>query len=124
MVLTAPLFHKQVHVGQVLADLIGIGTRLIYLVDGKHHRHIGSLRMGDSLLGGRHHRVVGSDDDDGDIRHLSTTGTHGREGLVTWGVEERNLTTILQFHVIGTDMLRDTTSLTGNHVRVTDEVEQ
>ena len=80
--------------------------------------------MGDSLLGGRHHRVVGSDDDDGDIRHLSTTGTHSGEGLMTRGVEERNLTTILQFHVIGTDMLRDTTSLTSNHVRVTDEVEQ
>ena len=80
--------------------------------------------MGDSLLRSRHHRVVGSNDDDGNIRHLGTTGTHGSEGLVTRGVEEGNLATVLQLHVVGTDMLGDTTSLTGNNVGVADMVEQ
>ncbi len=80
--------------------------------------------MGDGLLGGRHHAVVGSNDDDGNIGDLSTTGTHGCEGLVTWSVEEGNLPSVFQLNVIGTDVLGDTTSLTGNHIGVADMVEQ
>ena len=80
--------------------------------------------MGDSLLSSRHYRVVCSNDDDGNIRYLSTTSTHSREGLVTRSVEEGNLTAILQLHIIGTDVLGDTSCLTGNHVRITDMVEQ
>ena len=124
LILAAPLLDQQVHVGQVFAYLVGIGSRLINLVDGKHHRHVGSLGMGDGLLGGRHHRVVGCNDDDGNIGDLSTTGTHGGECLVTRGVEESDLSAVLQFHVVGTDVLRDTTGLTGNHVGIADEVEQ
>ena len=124
LVLTAPVFYQQVHVGQVLAYLVGVGTRLINLVDGKHHRYVGSLGMCDGLLGGWHHAVVGSNDDDGNIGHLGTTGTHGGEGLVTRRVEEGDPTAVLQFHVIGSDMLGDTTGLTGNHVGVADMVEQ
>ena len=80
--------------------------------------------MGDGLLGGRHHRVVGGNDDDGDIRHLRTTGTHGGEGLVARRVEEGHLAAVLQRHAIGTDVLGDTTSLAGDDVGVADVVEQ
>ena len=80
--------------------------------------------MVDGLLGLRHHVVVGSDDDDGDVGHLGTTGTHGGEGFVTGCVEEGDDTTILQRHVVGTDVLRNTTGLTGNHVGLADVVEQ
>ena len=74
--------------------------------------------MSDSLLGGRHHRVVGCDDDDGDICNLSTTGTHSSKGLVTRGIQEGNLSTILQFHVVSTDVLGNTTSLTSNQPKM------
>ena len=80
--------------------------------------------MSDGLFGGRHHRVISRNNDDGNIGNLSTTGTHGRKSLMAWCIEECNLTTILQFHVVGTDVLGDTTSLTSNHVCVTDMVEQ
>ena len=109
---------------QVLAYLVGIGSRLVYLVDGKDHRYAGGLCVGDGLLGGRHHRVVGGNDDDGDIRHLRTTGTHGGEGLVARRVEEGHLAAVLQRHAIGTDVLCDATGLAGDDVGVADVVEQ
>ena len=80
--------------------------------------------MGDSLLGGRHYRVVGSDDDDGDISNLSTAGTHGGERLVTWGVEEGDASSVAQLHVVCTDVLGDTTSLTCDDVGFAHIVEQ
>ena len=80
--------------------------------------------MGDSLLGSRHHGVIGCDDDDGDIGSLSTTGTHGGKRLVTWSIKECNLATAVQSHTVGTDMLGNTTRLTGNHIGIADIVEQ
>ena len=80
--------------------------------------------MGDSLLGGGHYRVVGSDDDDGDISNLSTAGTHGGECLVTRGIEECDASSVAQLHVVCTDVLGDTTCLTGNHVGLAHIVEQ
>ena len=80
--------------------------------------------MRNSLLGGRHDRVVGCNDDDGDIRHLSTTGTHGGESLVTWGVKECYLASVRQLYVVCTDVLSNTTSLAGNHICVAYVVEE
>ena len=116
LVLTAPILYEEVHVGQLPLDLLGVGMGLINLVDGKHHRHACCLSVVDSLLGLGHHVVVGSHDDDGDVGHLGTTGTHGCKGLVTGSVKEGDATAILELHVVGTDVLCDTTSLTGNDV--------
>ena len=80
--------------------------------------------MGDGLLRLRHHVIVGSHNDDGDVRHLGTTGTHGGERLVTRRVEEGNPATILHLHVVSTNVLSDTTRLASNHVGLTDVVEQ
>ena len=124
MVFATPILDQQIHLSQVLTNLIGVGTGLVNLVDGKHHRYIGSLGVGNSLLGGGHHTVVGSHDDDGDIGHLRTTSTHSGEGFVTRSIEECDSTTILQLHVVSTDVLGDTTSLTSNHVGFADIVEQ
>ena len=109
---------------EVFANLVGIGPGLVDFVDGEHHRHVGSLRVGDGFLRGGHHRVVGSDDDDGDVGHLRTTGTHRREGFVTGCVEEGDATTVFKFHVVGTDVLRDAAGLARNDVGLADVVEQ
>ena len=106
LVLSAPLLNEQIHLAQVLAYLIRISSWLIDLVDGEHHWHTSSLRMGNRLLSGRHHRVIGCNDNDGDIGHLSTAGTHGSEGFVTWSIKESNLTAIGQRHTVGPDVLR------------------
>ena len=80
--------------------------------------------MGDGLLGGRHHTVISGDDNNRDISNLCTTGTHGSEGLMTWGIEEGDTATIFQLHIVCSDVLSDTTSLTCNHIRLANVVEQ
>ena len=80
--------------------------------------------MVDGFLGLWHHVVVGSDDDDGDVGDLRTTSTHSGEGFVTRGVEEGDFATILEFHVVSTDVLGDTTSLTSDDVGIADVVEE
>ena len=124
MVLTAPLLYEEVHGSEVLTYLVWVSTWLVYLVDGKHHRHVSCLSMSYSLLGGRHDRVVGSNDDDSDIGNLCTTGTHGGERLVTRGVEEGDATSVRELNVVGTDVLSDATSLTCYDVGVAHVVEQ
>ena len=80
--------------------------------------------MSNSLLGLGHDIVIGSNDDDGDVGNLSTTGTHSGERFVTGSIEECHMTTILQSHVVCTDVLGDTTSLTSDYVGLTYIVEQ
>ena len=43
---------------------------------------------------------------------------------MTRSIEECNTTTVFQLHVISTDMLGNTSGLTGNYIRLTDIVEQ
>ena len=105
-------------------DLFGVGGRFINLIDGKDDGHIGSHSVVDGLFGLRHDVVVGSHDDDGDVGDLGTAGTHGSECLMTRGIEEGDMTAIVKRHVVGTDVLRDTTGLTGDNISPTDIVEQ
>ncbi len=124
LVLTAPVLDEDVHVGELLTDLIGVSTRLIHLVDSEYHRYAGRLGMVDRLDSLRHDGIVGRDDDDGYICHLGTTGTHSGKGRVTRRIEEGDMLAILELDVVGTDVLGDTTGLTGDDVSVTDVVEQ
>ena len=80
--------------------------------------------MCDGLLGLGHDVIVGCHDDDGDVGNLCTAGTHGRESLVTRRVQEGHVTAVLKRDVVGTDVLGDTTRLTGNHVGLAYVVEQ
>jgi len=80
--------------------------------------------MVDSLDCLRHDAVVGRHNDDGDVCHLRTTGTHRCKRLMTRCVEECDPLTVRKLYVVCTDMLCDTSGLTGNHVSVTDVVEE
>ena len=124
LVFAAPVLYEDVHVAQLLTDLVGVGTRFIYFVDCEHHGHTGSLRVVDGFDRLRHDGVVCGNDDDGYIRHLRSTRTHGGERRVTRSIQERDMLAVLQLDVVGTDMLGYSSSLTGYHVRVADVVEQ
>ena len=80
--------------------------------------------MVDGFHGLRHYGVVGRDYDDGKVSHLGSAGTHRGEGLVSRGVEERYPLSVRQHHVVGTDVLRDSSGFSGNDVRFPDIVEQ
>ena len=124
MVLTTPLFHEEVHRSQGSLDGIGVSTGFVDFVDGKDDGHTSSHCVVDGFLGLWHHVVVGSNDDDGDVGDLRTTSTHSGEGFVTRGVEEGDFATILEFHVVSTDVLGDTTSLTSDDIGIADVVEE
>ena len=75
----------------------------------------------------RHHAVVGCNHEDGKVGDLSTTRTHGGKRLVTRGVNEGDGAfdaLVLNVHLVGTDVLGDSTSFASHYVRLTDGVEQ
>ena len=98
--------------------------RLVYLIDRENNRHAGRRGMVDRLHGLRHHVIVRRDDDNRNIRHLRAPGTHGGKRLMTRRIQERDATPVRKFHVISADMLRDTTRLAGDDVRVADIIQQ
>src|SRR5690606_34780904 len=57
------------------------------------------------------------------IGRLSATGPHRRKGCVAGGVKEGDHAAI-SLHMIGTDMLSNTTGFAGGHLGTTDIVEQ
>ena len=119
----APCFVHQLVLGQLLTDAVGIGGRLIHLVDGDDRLHAGGLRVVDGLNGLRHNAVVRRDDQNGDIRCLRAAGTHGGERLVAGGVEEGDALAV-KLHGIRADVLRDAAGLAGGHVALADIIEQ
>ena len=79
--------------------------------------------MLDSFFGLRHDAIVGGNHQNHDVGSLGTAGTHGGKGRVTGGVQEGHHAAI-GFYVVGTNVLSNTTSLTGSHLSATDVVEQ
>ena len=111
----------------MLANLVGVGTLFVDLVDRHDDRHVGRLRVVERLDRLGHDPVVGSDDEDGDVGHLRTTSTHGREGLVTRGVDEGDRpidALVLGDDLVGADVLGDAAGLSRDDVGVPDGVEQ
>jgi len=97
--------------------------RLVDLIDSKYDRYTSSRSMVDRFDSLWHDIIVGSHNDNRDIRHLCATGTHSGKRLMTRSIQERDTAAILQLHVVGSDMLRDTTGLTGDYVRATDIIQ-
>ena len=64
----------------------------------------------------RHHSVIGRDDDDRKVGELGSTGTHSGERLVSRGVKEGDPPAVWKLHVVGTDVLGDTSRLSGDDV--------
>ena len=103
--------------------MVGVGLRLVDLVDGEDHRHAGGLRVVDRLDRLRHHAVVGRHDDDRHVRDLGAAGAHGGEGFVARGVEEGDLLAV-ELHAVSADVLRDAAGFAFDDVRLADVVQQ
>ena len=108
---------------QLGANLLGIGLRLVDLVDRHDDRDAGSLGMADRLDRLRHDAVIGGHDQDRDIRRLGTARAHRREGGVARGVDEGDLLIVL-LDLVGADMLRNAACLAGHDIGVADGIEQ
>lgn len=84
-------FGNQAVLGELALDLVRVGAFLVDLVHGHNDRHTGRLGVVERFNRLRHDAVIGCDNQDRDVGDLGTTGTHGREGLVTRGVNERDV---------------------------------
>ena len=96
----------------------------VHLVDRNDDRNTGCLCMIDGFHRLRHDAVIGSYHEHDDIRSIRTARPHGRERFMAGGIEERDLVTARHPHLVGTDMLRDATGLTGDDVRRPKRVQQ
>ncbi len=122
-VLSAPLLGDDAVLGELLAHAVGVGTRLIDLVDGDDDGDAGGLGVVDRLDGLGHDAVVGSHDQNDDVGHLGAAGTHGRKGGVTGGIDEGNLA-VIDHDLRSADGLSNAARLAGSDAGVTDGVEQ
>ena len=122
--LAAPLLDLDAQLGKLGADFVGVGFLAVALVDGDEEGDFRRLGVADGLLRLRHDRVVRRHNDDGEVGDLCTAGTHGRESLVTRGVDEGHPRTVLQLDAVRTDVLRDAAGLTVDDIGVADVVEQ
>src|SRR3546814_2297031 len=58
------------------------------------------------------------------IGYLRPTGTHGSKGFVARCIQESDRTASVNFHFISTYVLCDAASFSGDHIRLTDMVQQ
>src|SRR4051812_27328838 len=123
----AVLLGHQPVLGELLADLGGVGPLLVDLVDRDHDRHLGGLGVVERLHRLRHDAVVGGHDQDDDVGDLRASGTHRGERLVTRGVDEGDRTLValeLGDDLVGADVLGDPTGLLARHVGVPERVQE
>ena len=108
---------------QLLLDLLRVGFVLVGLGNGNNNRHLRRFGVLDGFTRLGHHTVVGRAHQNDNVRRLGTTGTHGREGLVTGGVEERHHTA-RRLDVVSANVLSNATGLAHGHLGAADVVQQ
>jgi hypothetical protein len=86
-----PFFRDEASVGKLLLDALGVGFRLVDLVDGHDDGDVGGLGVVNGLKGLGHDAVVGGDHDDHDVSDLCAAGSHAGEGLMAGGIEKDDL---------------------------------
>ena len=122
-VLSAPLLGDDSVLGELLTHTVGVGARLINLVDGNDDGYAGGLGVVDRLDRLGHDAVVSGDDQDDDVGHLGATGTHSRKGGVTRGIDKGDLA-VVDHDLRSADGLRNAARLAGSNAGVTDGVKQ
>ena len=119
----APLFGLETELDELALHALGVGARLVDLVDGDDDRHLGALGVGDRFLGLRHHAVVGRDDQDDDVGHRGAAGAH-RVNASWPGVSRKVIVPLRRLHPVGADVLRDAARFAAGDVGRADSVEQ
>ncbi len=119
----APRLRHQAEVGELALDALGVGVRLVDLVDRDDDRHVGRLRVVDRFPGLRHDAVVGGDDEDDDVGDPRAARAHHRERFVARRVEEHHAAAV-DLDRVRADVLRDAAGFALGDLRLADRVEQ
>ena len=119
----APLFRHNAVLRQFVLNAIHIGFWLIDFVHCNNQRYLRRFRVLDSFNGLRHHAVICCNNQNNDIRCLSTTSTHRGKRCVAWGIQEGDHA-VFGFYVVCTDVLGNTTRFARRHFSRTNVVKQ
>ncbi|MGY4283419.1 hypothetical protein ACVWXO_002639 [Bradyrhizobium sp. LM2.7] len=110
---------------QLGAHALGLRIGLVDLVDGNDDRHPRRLGVVDGFDRLRHHAVIGRNHQHDDVGDLGAACAHRCERGVAGRVDEGDLLAAFRRqHLIGADMLGDAAGLAGDHIGVTERVEQ
>ena len=104
----APLLRVQATFGQLGESSLYVGVGYVHLIQGDDNRHFGCSGVIDSLDGLRHDAIVGCNNKHDNIGHIGASGSHCREGLMPWRIEEHYVLVIFII-AIGTDALGNST---------------
>ena len=80
--------------------------------------------MVNCLFGLRHYGVIRSNDDNGNVCHLRAPCTHCGKGLVARGVQEGDMSAIGKGDIICSNVLGNSSGLSGNYIGLADVVQQ
>ena len=122
--LAAERFNLHFVLQQLGAHALGLGVRLVDLVDRDDHRHLRRLGVIDRLDRLRHDAVVGRDHQHHDIGDLGAAGAHRGERGVARRVDEGDLAVGRRVHLVGADVLGDAAGFAAHDVGRADGVEQ
>ena len=109
--------------GQSLLHPFRISSGLINFIDRDNNRHVRCLGMMSCFHRLRHHPIIRRHDQHHDIRGLCPTCSHGRKGLMAWGIQEGD-PFIPDLDRISPDMLGDPTRLLFGHFGLPNGIEQ
>src|SRR5574344_1841422 len=76
------------------------------------------------LFGLRHYGVLRSNYDNGNVCHLRAPCTHCGKGLVARGVQEGDMSAIGKGDIVSSNVLGNTSGLSGNYIGLADVVQQ
>ncbi|MNC39769.1 hypothetical protein D3C75_884430 [compost metagenome] len=119
----APLFWHDAVLRQFLLNAVWISFWLIDFVHRNNYRHLRRFRVLDSFDSLWHYAIVCSNNQNNDIRRLSTTSTHRSKRCVARGIQEGNHT-VVSFYVVCTDVLGNTTRFARRYFSRANVVEQ
>ena len=118
----APVLGDDAVLGQAFHHALGVCSGLIHLVHGHDDLDIGSLGVVDGLHGLGHDAVIGGNDQNSDIGHVGTAGTHGGECLVARRIQEGDQA-VVDLDLICTNGLGDAASLACGDIGLADGIQ-
>ena len=124
LVFPSPFLDKDVHLGKVFPELVGVGIGLVYFIEGEHNRYSGCHSVVNGFLGPGHYRFISSDHDDGHIRHTGSACTHCSKRFMTGSIKESYGFPVFKYNFICTYMLGDSAGFTCHDIGGTYKIEK
>ena len=109
---------------QLVLHPIGVGLRLVDLVDRHDDRLFGRLGVADRLDRLGHDAVVGRDHQDDDVGHVGAARAHLGEGGVARRIQEGQFVAGRRDDLVRADVLCDAAGFVGRHVGLAQGVQQ